>query len=314
MAEAPERASDKVFYSGYNIIAESRNERSCACPTEQKLQAIRRSPRYRRVFNEHKRSCEGLRYGRRCLARRYSRRHRGRENVAGLLKSFIGALPGPRAVEQDVVAEGVVVRLVVTAHLAGRPSGIRPAEAHCVERRDITLPRWQNQRRVGRRRHRGDYEPARCIRTAVESMSETLAGLLEKNSLEVFGERNPALRMSAIESIYTDDCTFFEGDEEITGRAALSAKVDAILQGLPADFSFRAVAPAAVNHNVGRLAWRLGPDAGPPAATGLDVALFKNGRIHSLYVFRQSRIRSHETADRAPHGDDGRREHGCLTI
>ena len=41
----------------------------------------------------------------------------GAENLAGLLGSFIGALPDLRAAEQDIIAENdlVVVRLVVTA-------------------------------------------------------------------------------------------------------------------------------------------------------------------------------------------------------
>ena len=45
----------------------------------------------------------------------------GAENVTGLLRSFIGALPDLHAVERDVVAEGdlVVQRLVVTATQRG---------------------------------------------------------------------------------------------------------------------------------------------------------------------------------------------------
>ncbi len=41
----------------------------------------------------------------------------GAENVTGLLRTFIGALPDLKAVEQDVVASGdlVVIRLVVSA-------------------------------------------------------------------------------------------------------------------------------------------------------------------------------------------------------
>ena len=116
-------------------------------------------------------------------------------------------------------------------------------------------------------------------------MSNTLAQLMEKSLLEVFGERNSARRMTAIESVYADDCTFFEENEEIAGRDALNAKVGAILQGFPADFAFSPAGPAAVNHNVGRLAWHLGPPGAPPAATGMDIALFENGRIRSLYAF-----------------------------
>jgi predicted ester cyclase len=59
----------------------------------------------------------------------------GVERLTGLLESFIGALPGLYAVEQDIVAEDdlVVVRLVVGATVNGTQLGV-PA--------DVKLVRW----------------------------------------------------------------------------------------------------------------------------------------------------------------------------
>jgi steroid delta-isomerase-like uncharacterized protein len=63
----------------------------------------------------------------------------GAENVTGLLKSFIGALPDLKAVEQDIVAESdlVVIRLVVTATqrgaLLGVPASGRVVKWHAVD-------------------------------------------------------------------------------------------------------------------------------------------------------------------------------------
>jgi len=53
----------------------------------------------------------------------------GPENLAGLLGSFIGALPDLHAAEQDIIAENdlVVVRLVVTATVKGSLLGV-PAD------------------------------------------------------------------------------------------------------------------------------------------------------------------------------------------
>jgi steroid delta-isomerase-like uncharacterized protein len=53
----------------------------------------------------------------------------GAENLAGLLESFIGALPDLYAAEQDVIAENdlVLVRLVVTATVKGSLLGV-PAD------------------------------------------------------------------------------------------------------------------------------------------------------------------------------------------
>lgn len=59
----------------------------------------------------------------------------------------------------------------------------------------------------------------------------------------------------------------------------------ALLAGLPPNFVFREASPAVGHHGVGRLQWRSGPADGPVAVTGTDIAHFKGGLIHSLYVF-----------------------------
>ena len=115
-------------------------------------------------------------------------------------------------------------------------------------------------------------------------MSNTLGHLMEKNLLEVFGQRDSPRRKIAIGAIYTENCTFFETNEEIVGRDALNAKVESLLKGAPG-FVFRAAGPAEVNHDVGRLRWHFGPPGVPPVVTGMDIALFQKGRIRSLYTF-----------------------------
>jgi len=79
----------------------------------------------------------------------------GPDNLAGLLESFIGALPDLYAAEQDIIAENdlVVVRLVITRHRQGKPAGgAGRRQAGPVERRGH-LPGYQrqDQRGVGRR-------------------------------------------------------------------------------------------------------------------------------------------------------------------
>jgi steroid delta-isomerase-like uncharacterized protein len=58
----------------------------------------------------------------------------GPENLAGLLESFIGALPDLYAAEQDIIAENdlVLVRLVVTATVKGSLLGV-PADGKPVQ-------------------------------------------------------------------------------------------------------------------------------------------------------------------------------------
>jgi SnoaL-like domain len=115
-------------------------------------------------------------------------------------------------------------------------------------------------------------------------MSNTLRPLMERNLLEVFGQRDSARREVAIAEIYAADCTFFEAEERIVGRDALNAKVERLLQEAPG-FVFRAAGPAQVNHDLARLPWHFGPTGAPPAVTGMDVAIFEHGRIRALYTF-----------------------------
>ncbi len=115
-------------------------------------------------------------------------------------------------------------------------------------------------------------------------MSNTLGQLMERNVLEVFGERDSEHRKSVINELYTENCTFFEADEQIIGRDALNAKVEHILKEAPG-FVFRLAGPAEVNHDHGRLRWHFGPDGAAPVVTGMDVAVFERGRICALYAF-----------------------------
>ena len=115
-------------------------------------------------------------------------------------------------------------------------------------------------------------------------MSDTLGSLMERNLLEVFGQRDSARRTAAIADLYTADCTFFEAEEQVNGREALNAKVGSILKDATG-FVFRAVGLAQVNHDLGRLRWQFGPAGAPPVVTGTDIAVFEHERIRSLYTF-----------------------------
>ena len=87
-------------------------------------------------------------------------------------------------------------------------------------------------------------------------MSDPLGHLMERNLIEVFGQRDSERRKVAISELYTEDCTFFETEEHIVGRDALSKKVE-----------------------------QFGPNGAAPVVTGMDVAVFERGRIRALYTF-----------------------------
>jgi hypothetical protein len=116
-------------------------------------------------------------------------------------------------------------------------------------------------------------------------MNNALAQVMEKNLKQVWSERDADRRMMAIESVYAKDYTVFEVDGVITGYDALNQKVSHTLNGMPPGFGFTRIKPIIINNNVGRMVWGLGPKDKPPVATGMDVAIFENGKIKSLYVF-----------------------------
>ena len=115
-------------------------------------------------------------------------------------------------------------------------------------------------------------------------MSNPPGHLMERNLLEVFGQRDSERRKVAISELYTKSCTFFEGEEQIVGRDALNEKVERILKDAPG-FVFRSTGPAQVNHDHGRLQWQFGPNGAAPVVRGMDVAVFERGRIRALYTF-----------------------------
>lgn len=114
--------------------------------------------------------------------------------------------------------------------------------------------------------------------------SHELAGLMETNVSDVFGQRDSARRQVAISEIYTEDPAFFDEEGQVAGRDAINARVENLLQQSPG-FVFRIVDPAKAIHDVGRLRWQFGPPDAPPVVMGMDVAVFAQGKIRALYTF-----------------------------
>jgi SnoaL-like domain len=110
-------------------------------------------------------------------------------------------------------------------------------------------------------------------------------GLMQANLHRVFGEHDAGRRLEAIREIYAEDAVLNEPHASAKGHIAICEAVTALLSSLPPSFVFRALSPAIGHHGIGRLKWSSGPQGGPVAVTGMDIAHFENGRIHSLFVF-----------------------------
>ncbi|MFB2554863.1 nuclear transport factor 2 family protein [Herbiconiux liangxiaofengii] len=114
-------------------------------------------------------------------------------------------------------------------------------------------------------------------------MTDSTEDLMNANLLEVFGQRDPALRRAAIERTYTDDVVFLDPDEIVEGYDALDTKAGKLLDDAPG-FVFSPGGPVYVNHDMGYLAWNFGPEGQPPVVRGVDTCFIRDGRIAKVYT------------------------------
>jgi hypothetical protein len=119
----------------------------------------------------------------------------------------------------------------------------------------------------------------------IDTEATALGQLMERNVSDVFGERDLGRRERAIAELYADDCAFYEADGAFVGRAALSDRAQQILDQSPPDFAIRVAGPAEVIHDLGRVRWQVGPAGTPAVVSGMDVAVFANGKIRAMYTF-----------------------------
>ncbi|HEY2437989.1 MAG TPA: nuclear transport factor 2 family protein, partial [Solirubrobacteraceae bacterium] len=82
---------------------------------------------------------------------------------------------------------------------------------------------------------------------------------------------------------YTEDVIWSDPEMTVHGHDALNQRAQDVLDGLPG-FVFRAAGPVHVLRDLGHLAFIQGPPEQPPAITGYDVALVRDGRIAVLYT------------------------------
>jgi len=105
--------------------------------------------------------------------------------------------------------------------------------------------------------------------------------LLHSNLHEVFAERDPVRRRTAIERTYTEDVAFIDPGGTFVGYQALSDQAQKLLDGFQADFVFEEDGPRYEGTDTAALAWRLGPP-GSPVARGIDILTIRDGRVSVL--------------------------------
>ena len=116
-------------------------------------------------------------------------------------------------------------------------------------------------------------------------MTDDLAILMEDNLNKVWNQKDPEMRLSDIEKIYSKTATLNHVGDQVTGFDAINESVSGTQKMMPSNFVFTKLKPVIINNSIGRLIWGAGPEGQPAVATGMDIAHFEDGKIKSLYVF-----------------------------
>jgi hypothetical protein len=103
------------------------------------------------------------------------------------------------------------------------------------------------------------------------------------NLFAVFNERDAERRLKAIAGNYTEDVIWTDPDGTTHAHEALNERAQSLLDGIP-DFVFTPAGQIHVSRDLGHLAFNPGAPEQPPAVSGYDVALVRDGRIAVLYT------------------------------
>ncbi|MBR0704675.1 nuclear transport factor 2 family protein [Bradyrhizobium diazoefficiens] len=108
--------------------------------------------------------------------------------------------------------------------------------------------------------------------------------LLRANLERVFNERDDEQRRTSIAELYVEKPVMYEPTNIVSGRSEISRVAGELLKQFGPTFRFVPDGVAVGHHGLARLAWHAGPDQGPIAVTGADVAEFEGGKISRLWV------------------------------
>ncbi|WP_025032654.1 nuclear transport factor 2 family protein [Bradyrhizobium sp. DOA9] len=108
--------------------------------------------------------------------------------------------------------------------------------------------------------------------------------LLRANLERVFNERDEDKRRTAIAELFVEEPVMYEPTKIVRGRLDISRVAGELLKQFGPTFRFVPDGVAVGHHGLARLAWHAGPEQGPVAVTGADVAEVEGGKIARLWV------------------------------
>ena len=118
---------------------------------------------------------------------------------------------------------------------------------------------------------------------AADARAARIRELMLDNLYAVFNQRDPERRLKAIAANYTEDVIWTDPEGTAQGHQAMNELGQKLLDRSP-NFVFSAAGPVYISGDLGLLAFNLGIPEQPPALSGIDVALVRDGRIALLYT------------------------------
>jgi hypothetical protein len=113
----------------------------------------------------------------------------------------------------------------------------------------------------------------------------SISTLLTRNLQDVFGENDAARRRAAIDEIWAEDGVFYDPNSGAhRGRDEIDRVAGAIKATHP-DFRYQLIAEPEELGNAARGRWVSGRPGEPPAYTGTDFIIARDGRISAVYLF-----------------------------
>lgn len=114
-------------------------------------------------------------------------------------------------------------------------------------------------------------------------MAGVISEVLTRSVTQVFNEPDADARAELITATYASDIVFNDPEGSVTGREAFTAKVAALLAG-SGGLTFSLRRPVQESAGLGVAMWQLGPAGQPPVATGMDIALVRDGLIATMWT------------------------------
>ncbi len=115
-------------------------------------------------------------------------------------------------------------------------------------------------------------------------MTATPAELIERAFLEIFQQRDAAVRRRAIDELFAPDIVFRDPEGESTGIPDVASQIDELIAGMDPSFTFRSAGAAVQLGDLAIHRWELGPEGGETVVAGTDVIIVRDGKIARFYV------------------------------